>query len=188
MTRETAHVHLVDNGLCRWALQRCITLPVVCARIDHNALHRGCSIVPGFTRRLAVVVCGDDHTSAIGVEKHFVAIKAQTNCGIHWSVNPVGIDLARLYVVHKDVPVMISTVCGRIDVDNARRTGLVFAVEQHKFDARRLAGEQAEAHAGAAHRGAQRSTRSDARGTNIELLLGYRIGRAGPRCLRRTLI
>src|ERR1700709_2500293 len=103
-------MHLVNDRPARWASERCVALPVVPARIDYNALHRGCSIVPGLTCCFAVVVLGGARASPGRVKKHFRRIKAETVCRVEWSVDPVSIDLAWLQVGHKYMPVMIGTV------------------------------------------------------------------------------
>ena len=45
MARETAHVHLVNDGLRGGPAQRDVALPIVRARIDDDAFHRRGRIV-----------------------------------------------------------------------------------------------------------------------------------------------
>src|SRR5690348_9509526 len=60
---EPRYMHLIDNGQRRWLAWRFIAFPVVFQGIDHDALHRGCSIAPWLMRSLSVVAFGDSHAA-----------------------------------------------------------------------------------------------------------------------------
>ena len=81
MAREAAHVHLVDDGARGRQAQRCISLPIVNARIDDHALHRRCAVVAGALRSLAVIVLRNHHPSPIRIEQHLAGIEPQSSLG-----------------------------------------------------------------------------------------------------------
>ena len=87
-------MHLINEGKRCWLAKRCIAFPVVFRRIDYNALHRSCSVVPWLACGLSAVVVGDNHAASIGIEKNLVGIETQTIVGIEWTVDPISIELS----------------------------------------------------------------------------------------------
>ena len=131
---ESADVHLVDDGARRGPAQREVSLPVVRARIDDDALHRRRRVVAFASRGLAVVVLRDDHAPAVRVEQDLGGVEPQPALGVRRPFDPIAVDLSRPTPGHEHVPVVVGPVRRRIDPDYAGRGGVV-PIEEQEFDA-----------------------------------------------------
>src|SRR5277367_1072926 len=149
-------MHLIDNRQRRWLAERFIAFPVVCQRIDHDALHRSCSIVASPACSPSVVVFGHNHAASIRIEKNLVRIEAETAVRVEWTVDSISVELSGLNAGHKYMPIMICAVGKRIDTYHLRRLRIVFPVEEQQLDSCSLAGEDAKVHALAGDRGPER--------------------------------
>ncbi len=85
---------------------------------------------PALTCSFAVVVLRNDYASTVWVEKKFRRIEPQAFCRIDGAFDTVRIDLTGLNVWYKDMPVVISTVCGRIQTDHPGRPLAVLVVKK----------------------------------------------------------
>src|SRR5215813_5365644 len=130
MSRETANMHLVDDGLRRGPIERRVALPVVSARINHNALHRLSSIVVLPARGISTVVGWKYHAKSIRVEEDFGWIEARSRLWVETAPHSVTINLARLEARHEHVPIVISKVCGRVDSNHTRGTCVIHTVKK----------------------------------------------------------
>src|SRR6202008_1135449 len=63
--REPSHMHLIYDRQGRWSAEWFIAFPVVCQRIDHNALHRSYRVVASLTCSISSVISGDNYPAAI---------------------------------------------------------------------------------------------------------------------------
>ncbi len=79
MTREAAHMKLVDHRLGEGSLQRQVAFTVVASGIGDDAFHRYRGIVAGPARGFAVIAFGERHGQTIRVEENFLAIEAKTS-------------------------------------------------------------------------------------------------------------
>ena len=84
------------------------------------------------------------------------------------ALDPIAVDLSRPHPGHERVPVVVGSVRGRVDPDDAGRAGVVLAVEEQEFDARGGPREQAEVDAAVDDGGTQGGASAD------------RLGRAAP--------
>src|SRR5271165_3694141 len=109
-----------------------VTFPVVGARIDNHALHRGRAIIP-VLNPLAGVVFRHGNPTAIWIEQNLGAVKAAARLRIEWPTHAITVKLSRLQSGNKDVPVMIGTVREWIQRYHACRRGVVFPVEEEKI-------------------------------------------------------
>src|SRR5512143_3061471 len=76
--RETAHVHLVDDGARPGPLQRSVALPVVGSRIGNDALHGICGVVTFAASRLAAIFFRHDYGATVRIEQQLGRIKPET--------------------------------------------------------------------------------------------------------------
>ena len=155
VTRETADVHLVNDGARRGQPQRDVALPVVGGRIDDDAPHRSRGVVTGSPRALAAVVPGNNHAPAVGVEQDLGRVEPQTVCGGRRPLDPVAVDLSRPHTGDEYVPVVVGAIRRRIEPDHAERGGVIFALEQQQLDARGGPREQTEVDAAVHDGGAE---------------------------------
>jgi hypothetical protein len=75
VTRETPHVHLVDNRPGPWPLQGHVSFPIVCMWIYDHALHRRRGVIALLTRGIPTVVAGDNRSTPVWVQKYLAGIK-----------------------------------------------------------------------------------------------------------------
>src|SRR6516162_4982163 len=113
MACKAAHVHLVHDRARRWPLQRCVPFPIIRVHIYDDALHRGCDVIPWLPRGVATVVLRNNSATPVRIQEDFAWIETHSIRRIERSVNPITIDLPRLYLRYKDVAVVISPVSRR---------------------------------------------------------------------------
>src|SRR6516162_10244122 len=114
MRCESFDVHLVNNRMGRWPVNRRVAFPVIQAGIHYHALHRSRSVVSFLRRCFTRVAFRDDHAATIGVEQNFRRIKSQTAGGIVGPISPESVKLTGLHTRDKGMPVMVSAVAYRV--------------------------------------------------------------------------
>ena len=129
MAGKAAHVKLVDHGLGERALERQVAFPVIAAGIGHDTFHRRRRIVAGPARGFSIVVFGDRDGETIRVEKNLLAIEPKTAFRREWSMGAIAINLARLEVRDKDMPVVIGAVSVGIERDDLCRLCGILVIE-----------------------------------------------------------
>src|SRR5262249_51423035 len=144
MTREAAHVHLVDDGLRRWPLQWRIALPVVGRHVEHDALHRRAGIVARAARIGWSVTLWNRDSAAVGIEENLGRIEAHAARGIERSADLIAVQLARSDVRHEHMPVVIGAIGRWIQANDPRRPRVVDVIEEEQLDAARVLREDAE--------------------------------------------
>src|SRR5207248_2237964 len=115
MPREPTHVHLVNDGARGGPPEGRIPLPVVSARFDDDAFHRGRGVVAFPPRSVAAVGLRNDDTVAVRVEEELRGIKPESALRNRWPFYPVSVNLPRHHTRHKHVPIVVRTVRGRVD-------------------------------------------------------------------------
>ena len=81
VSREAAHVHLVDNCARRRLAQWRVSLPIVCLRIDDHAFHCRGRIVAWLAGCLTVIGLGHNDRSAVRIEQHLGGVEPQAALG-----------------------------------------------------------------------------------------------------------
>jgi hypothetical protein len=152
MAGEAAHMHLIHDGLGRRPPQRGVAFPVVGGRIDHHALHRGRAIVAGLARRRPTVAVRDRHAATVGIEQDLVGVEAHAARGIERPLDAIAVQLACPQAGDEYMPVVVGTIDGGVDADDARGLGVVDAIEQQQLDPGGMLRENAEVHPVAAGR------------------------------------
>jgi hypothetical protein len=130
MPGEAADMHLVDDRVRERPSQGRIVLPVVGGGINDDALQRRSDIVPRTTCGLPAAPRVPGDAFPVRVEQHLIRVETQSSRRIGRSSDPVGIDLARRDVGHKDIPIMVGPVGVWVEVDDAGRARRVRVVEQ----------------------------------------------------------
>ena len=110
MAGETAHMKLVDHGLCKRPSKRQIPFPVIAAGISHDTFHRHRRVVAGPASGYPVVGFRYRYGETIRIDKNLLAIEPKPTFRRKWPMGPVGINLPRFEVRHKGMPVVIGTV------------------------------------------------------------------------------
>jgi hypothetical protein len=93
--------------------------------------------------------------SAVRIEKRLVAIETQPLLRRGQPINAVGVELTRYDARHKNMPIMVSTLHMPIEIDGARRPGIVNLVKEQQLDRGRVARIDAEVDAAVDQRGAE---------------------------------
>jgi hypothetical protein len=106
-------------------------------RVGNHALHGSSRVVALSTRCLSAIVLRDDNCAAIWVEKKLGRVEPQPASGLERSAGSESIDLTRFDAGHEYVPIVICTICERVDLDDAGRAGVVHPIEKQQFDSRR---------------------------------------------------
>src|SRR3974377_281714 len=114
MSCESFDVHLVNDRMGRWPVNRRVAFPVIQAGIYYHALHRSGSVVSFLLRCFTRVAFGDNHAATIGVEQNFRSIKSQPAGGIVGTISPESVKLTGLDAQDKGMPVMVSAVDYRV--------------------------------------------------------------------------
>ena len=156
MPGEGADVHLVDDGPGERRARRTVALPVVGAGIGDDALQRRGAVVSRPAGRRAAPGRRPRHALAVGIEQHLVAVEAQSARRIDGPVDAVAVELAGGDAGHEGVPVVIGALAARVEVDDARRRGVIDAIEKQQLDAGGVLREDAEVDAAGTERGAER--------------------------------
>src|SRR6516225_11888334 len=107
MRCEFFEVHLVNDRMGRWPVNRRVAFPVIQAGIYYHALHRIGSVVSFLLRCFTRVVFRDDHAATIWVEQDFRSIKPQPAGGIVGSISPESVKPTGLHARDKGMPVMV---------------------------------------------------------------------------------
>src|SRR5215831_4887417 len=130
MPCEAPHVHLVHDCLRGGPTERSIALPIVRARIHHNAFHRGCSVLATFRSSLPVVPLGDRDSATVRIKKCLAGIKAQAVPRIKRPVDSITINLSRSQTGYEYMPIVVRAVYGGIDRDHALWAGIILTIKQ----------------------------------------------------------
>src|SRR3954466_1840587 len=93
MAREAADMHFVDDSTRSGPVERRVAFPIVCTRINDDALHRYCGIVAFFSRSFATIVLRNSGAASIWVDEEFGRIEAHSIFRIEWSLNSIAVDL-----------------------------------------------------------------------------------------------
>src|SRR4030095_11602148 len=96
MTREPAHMHLVDDGLGPWAVKRGICFSVELIRVNYYALYRGVGVCARLAGGAPAVLRGDDNALSVRIEKHLVCVETKTSLRLIRTSHPIAVDLPRL--------------------------------------------------------------------------------------------
>src|SRR5580658_7254357 len=115
MPRESADVHLVNDGPGGRVAQRTIAFPVVVLRIDHHALHRRRRVVAREPGSIAGVPCRNCNATAIWVQQNLAGIKPQAARGIPRSVYAISVELALPKSRYEHVPIVIGSILYGVD-------------------------------------------------------------------------
>src|SRR4029077_1199556 len=144
MSREAAHVHLVNDGLRSPSAKRSIAFPIVRMRIDDDALHRRRGVVTSAARRFAAVILWNGDDAPVRIQQHLGGIKPQATRRIEGSLDTVAIELPRLHVRHEKMPIVVGTVSRWVDSNHARRPHVVFPIKEHQLYTSGISREDAE--------------------------------------------
>jgi len=112
-----------------------VTFPIVGIGIDGHVFHRGGYVVSGVTCSFTAVVPGNDDPSAIRIEKKFRRIEVQTARQIEGAHDSKSVSLTQFNAGHKDVPLVVSTIRIRVEMDDPGRSNAVFMVEEQQLHA-----------------------------------------------------
>src|SRR6516162_483740 len=134
MRCESFYVHLVNDRMGRWPVNRRVAFPVIQAGIYYHALHRSGSVVSFLLRCYTGVAFRDNHAATIWVEQNFRSIKSQPAGRIVRSISPKAVKLTGLHARDKGMPVMVSAVDYRVQGDCARRAAVVLSVKEKQVD------------------------------------------------------
>src|SRR6516165_2232716 len=110
MSGEPADMQLVDDSLCKGPSWRCVTLPIVVARVDHYAPERGGGVVARIASRLPAATRRPGNAFPVRVEQHLVVVETQPPSGIERSGHTVAVKLACGDAGHKDVPIVVGAI------------------------------------------------------------------------------
>jgi hypothetical protein len=113
-------------------------------RVNYDVLHRGRSVTFGAASGFTAVVLGNDCAPAVWVKENLGGIEPQATSGIKRARHSVGIDLARLHLWYKNMPVVIGAVNGGIETDHTCRVTVILLVEKQEFYTRGMARENAK--------------------------------------------
>src|SRR6516165_4021827 len=127
-------MHLVHNGARGPPLQRCVTFPIIRMHIYDHTLHRCPGIVAGLPGSVATVVLWNNGAAPVRIEEDFVWIETHSSRRIESSLNPITVDLTRLYPRYKDVPIVIGPISCRIYRNHTRRPSIVGTTKKKEFD------------------------------------------------------
>src|SRR6516165_11978007 len=97
MRCESFYVHLVNDRMGRWPVNRRVAFPVIQAGIYYHALHRIGSVVSFLLRCFTRVAFRDNHAATIWVEQNFRSIKSQPAGRIVRSISPKAVKLTGLH-------------------------------------------------------------------------------------------
>ena len=136
MTREAAHVKLVEDGLGKGPIERLIALPVVTGGIGHDALHRHRGVVARPARGQAIVRIGNRYCEPVRIEEDLFGIEPKTTFRCERPMRAVRIDLPLLEARHQGMPVVIGPVRLRIERDDLCRRCGTLVIEQQQLDQR----------------------------------------------------
>src|ERR1700735_4360753 len=112
MTRESTHVHFVDDRSGGWTVEWSVALPIVRARIDHHALHRRRGIIPVMASGLAAVAFRNSNAAPVWIKQDLGGIKSHPACWIERTLDAIAVKLPRFHIRHEYMPVMIGAVEG----------------------------------------------------------------------------
>src|SRR5438309_10944907 len=149
-------MHLVDDGLRRWTSERHIALPVVCRRVQYNAFHCRCSVVPMSTCCVPVVCFGDRDSMPVRIEQNFFGVETHTSGRIKRSMESIPIELSRANAGHKHMPIVIGAIGNGIDSDDIGRLCIVLPIEEKNLNSGSFTGKYAEVYSVARNDGAER--------------------------------
>src|SRR5262245_1440354 len=108
MAGKAAHMHFIYDGLRGEPIEWRVSFPIVCVRINDNALHSRRGIVTSLSRRFATVVLRNNGAASIWVDEDFSGIEAHSTRRIEWPLNSIAVDLPGFHARHEDVPIVIS--------------------------------------------------------------------------------
>src|SRR5260370_32311984 len=91
MSSEASHVHFINDRAREWPFKRCVTFPIICVRIHHDALHGSRRVLIVVANSVAAVVLRNNYTSALWIEEHFDGIKTQTVLRVPGSMHAIAI-------------------------------------------------------------------------------------------------
>src|SRR6516164_5371070 len=114
MRRESLDVHLINDRMSRWPVNRRVAFPVIQAGIYYHALHRVCSVVSFLLRCFTRVAFRDNDAATIRVEQDFRSIKPQPAGGIVGPISPESVKLPGLRAWDKGMRVMGGAVDYRV--------------------------------------------------------------------------
>ena len=130
MAREPADMHLIDDRSRAWMREWRIALPVIVCRIDDDALHGCRRVVSSILGGFAAVVLGNRNRLSVRIKEHFTWVKTLALPWIEGAVGPKAVELPWHDAGHKNVPVVIAAIRGRIDGNDAHRPPIIFVVEE----------------------------------------------------------
>ena len=87
-----------------------VAFPIVCTRLNGDALHRHRGIVTFLSRNIATVALGDNGAASIGVDEDLGRIEAHSAWRIESPLKSVAVDLPFFHARHKYVPVVVRAV------------------------------------------------------------------------------
>src|ERR1700722_9037625 len=136
MPRESADVHLINDGPGGRVAQRAIAIPVVVSRIDHDTLHRRRRVVARKPGGVAGVACRNCYAAPIWVQQNLAGIKIKAARGIPGSVYAISVELARPEPRHEHVPIVIRSILYGIDGNDTSGLGVIIPIEEQQVDRR----------------------------------------------------
>src|SRR6516165_7216009 len=114
MRRESLDVHLVNDRMSRWPVNRRVAFPVIQAGIYYHAFHRSGSVVSFLLRCFTRVAFRDYYAATVWVEQNFRSIKSRPAGRIVRSISPKSVKLTGLHARDKGMPVMVRAVDYRV--------------------------------------------------------------------------
>src|SRR5258705_7267690 len=110
MASKAPHMHLIYDRPVGWPIEWRVAFPIVCTRINDDALQRHRGIVTFPLCRFATVVLGNYRGASIRVNEDFVRIEAHSTTRIKWPLNSIAVDLTCCHTRYEYMPVVIRTV------------------------------------------------------------------------------
>ena len=134
MTSKASQVHLVNHGPGVGVTQRPVPFPIVSTGVRDHALHRLGCVVAGPGCRGTIVVARYRHGTAVGVQQHFLRIEPETRSGVKRPMDPISIELPRLRLRNKSVPVVVCPVPLSVERNHSRGPRTVGSIKEKQLD------------------------------------------------------
>jgi hypothetical protein len=133
VTSEAGDMHFVNDRFGERSARRRVAFPIIGIGIDDHASQGRRGIIAGFTSGVTAATCRDRNALAVSIEQDLLGIKPEPVLRIEWPCYPVAVDLTRPDAGHEHMPIVISAVPVRIEVDDPGGLGIIYRIEQQEL-------------------------------------------------------